>query len=510
MTTPTHNALSSRLKRRRALPLASTATVLGIAGCALSGHSPAPSTTDSVQATRLVQNYTSDIEMALDKVDRERLRTAAEKKSPTIVQVKTSTTTETLSPFQDPSPQPSGQPATDPSATLTASAVAPPPAPALIPQASAAIFKPAPSKTAPEPTVTVAPTPLTSPPQATITPASPETPTPAATPKPVVSSTAVASAAVPNKSPAPSPRVASMDTQSPMAVLVASPLLFPDNDSPFNGISVASSSEALTPPSPSSSDTAADTPSASAMAAMTAMAVPQTPDPAAAPAAEASLDEALAVLRRNVGTHPTLSTALALALLDNKVGGTAGGGGDLIESLAPADQKVAADLLAALSAMKPASPGTTVSDRAAPLLDAAAKWQADADLSLPRMVLASRVDSFGVFTEIPATFEQGKRHTVIIYCEVANFGSQKDGDWYATRLSQQESLITEDGLLVWRPNPEDIEDRSRNQRHDFYLVKKLTLPETLAAGKYTLRMTVTDKTKNKTSVINRPLEIVLK
>jgi hypothetical protein len=126
------------------------------------------------------------------------------------------------------------------------------------------------------------------------------------------------------------------------------------------------------------------------------------------------------------------------------------------------------------------------------------------------MVLATRVDSFGVFTETPSTFEQGKRHTVIIYCEVANFGSQKDTDWYTTRLSQQESLITEDGLLVWRPNPEDVEDRSRNQRHDFYLVKKLTLPETLAAGKYTLRMTVTDKTKNRTAVINRPIEIVVK
>ena len=47
-------------------------------------------------------------------------------------------------------------------------------------------------------------------------------------------------------------------------------------------------------------------------------------------------------------------------------------------------------------------------------------------------------------------------------------------------------MVTDDNLLVWRPNPEEIEDRSRNQRHDFYLVKKLTIPETLAVGEKTI------------------------
>src|SRR5262249_53208988 len=100
-------------------------------------------------------------------------------------------------------------------------------------------------------------------------------------------------------------------------------------------------------------------------------------------------------------------------------------------------------------------------------------------------------------------------HTVIIYCEVANFATKKSDDGlFTTRLAQQDSLITDDGLLVWRPNPEEVEDRSRNQRHDFYLVKKLTLPETLAIGKYTLRMSVTDKLSNKISMVSIPVEIV--
>lgn len=49
-----------------------------------------------------------------------------------------------------------------------------------------------------------------------------------------------------------------------------------------------------------------------------------------------------------------------------------------------------------------------------------------------------------------------------------------------------------------------------NQRHDFYLVKKLTIPETLAAGRYTLRMSVTDRATKKVKIIEMPIEITTK
>ena len=213
------------------------------------------------------------------------------------------------------------------------------------------------------------------------------------------------------------------------------------------------------------------------------------------------------VLRKNVAEHPTLNTALALALLDGDKPG------DAFKKLPESDQKLAGDLLTALDAMKARASAATLAERAGPIVDAAKAWQETADLALPRLVLATRVDSFGVFSPINGTFEQGKRHTVIIYCEVANFISKKGDDgWYSTRLSQQETLFTEDGLLVWRPNVEEVEDRSLNQRHDFYLVKKLTIPETLAAGKYTLRMSVTDRNgkTDKIKIVEMPIEIVVK
>ncbi len=145
----------------------------------------------------------------------------------------------------------------------------------------------------------------------------------------------------------------------------------------------------------------------------------------AASSAEPTMEDALDVLRKRVAAHPSLNTALAVALLDTGGDKTA----ELAKSLSPADQKVFTDLLAALQGMSDsANAGTTgaaatLAERAAPLVNAAKKWQADADLSLPRLALASRVDSFGVFTAVEPKFEQGKKHTVIIYCDVANLSS---------------------------------------------------------------------------------------
>src|SRR5438874_11005422 len=151
---PRNNSLSLRLKRRQVLPLAGTATAIGLVGCAMSAATPSASAPgaanpDSRQAAKLVQNYTSDIELALDKVDRERLRAAAEKKTQTIVQVKTSTSTETVTtpPALD-SVLPASPGELVEAAPATAAAVTPPvvTSPMPVAEASVPIFKPAPVK----------------------------------------------------------------------------------------------------------------------------------------------------------------------------------------------------------------------------------------------------------------------------------------------------------------------------------------------------------------------------
>jgi hypothetical protein len=273
---------------------------------------------------------------------------------------------------------------------------------------------------------------------------------------------------------------------------------------------------AVAPPSATQPATAAATTkpavAGDGVSAMSALSVPL---PAGRPmplpmqqtiAAQPTIDQAMAVLREEAAAHPALTTTLALALLDSAQGRAPNA--RAAARLSEPDQKLLGDLLSALEGMTPVSTAATLADRASPLVDAAQKWQADADLSLPKVTLASRVDSFGVYAPLDPKFSQGVATTVILYCEVAHFASHRTDDGhYETNLSQQDTLLTADGLLLWRPTTEDVNDRSLNQRHDFYLVKKITLPDTLAAGKYTLRLQVTDRTVNKIATFNMPIEI---
>jgi hypothetical protein len=257
--------------------------------------------------------------------------------------------------------------------------------------------------------------------------------------------------------------------------------------------------------------TATTQPATDPASAMSSLSVPTPVAPAPKPVAvfhapEPTVEQAMAVLRRQAAAHPALTTTLALALLDGSEGRAPNP--RAIARLSPPDQKLLTDLLAALEGMTPISTSTTLADRATPLVDAAQKWQTDADLTLPKVILASRVESFGVYTPVDPKFPQGTTTTVILYCEVAHFASHRTEDGhYETNLSQQDTLLTSDGLLLWRPTSEEVNDRSLNQRHDFYLVKKITLPDTLAAGKYTLRLSVTDRTVNKIATVTMPIEI---
>jgi len=332
--------------------------------------------------------------------------------------------------------------------------------------------------------------------------------------KTTVTKTAVETTPVANAVDAVTPP-SSPSSSSPSAPVSTSHMEAPVASLAVPGVPSISANSVTEITTPEILPTASATPTTmptTAMGAMTAVTpvlaeVAPTPTPVAlVPNEKISVEEALGVLRKHVSEHPTLNTALAMALLDGsegKIPDPAAG-----NALPTADQKLFADLLAGLSGMSGSAPTASVSDRAAPLVNIAKKWEAAADLALPRLALASRVDSFGVFTPVDAKFVQGVKHTVIIYCEVANFVTKSvDGGWYETHLSQQETLITEDGLLVWRPNAEDVEDRSMNQRHDFYLVKKLTIPDNLAVGKYTLRMSVTDRNGKGIAMKNLDLEI---
>ncbi|MEO1128281.1 MAG: hypothetical protein AAFX05_01080 [Planctomycetota bacterium] len=124
--------------------------------------------------------------------------------------------------------------------------------------------------------------------------------------------------------------------------------------------------------------------------------------------------------------------------------------------------------------------------------------------------LCLRVEGFGVFTEL-RSFEgesagtptykllTGRRHKLIVYVELDNFThapASRDGvSGYEVELTQSLSLhhLGKDGdLVAWRMDEQVIQDFSRRQRNDFFVVQIIELPEVLSVDRYNLKVRVTD------------------
>lgn len=150
--------------------------------------------------------------------------------------------------------------------------------------------------------------------------------------------------------------------------------------------------------------------------------------------------------------------------------------------------------------------------KARPLLDMADRLRTQAELTIPTVALCTQVQSFGVFKPVDSNrFVAGVESQVIVYCEVQGFQSQltPDNQWQ-TRLSQEMTIYTETGQPVWpdKSQAQDVIDLCREQRHDFFIAKLITLPGTLTAGRYVVKVTVTDEQANHVAEATTPLEIV--
>ncbi len=110
--------------------------------------------------------------------------------------------------------------------------------------------------------------------------------------------------------------------------------------------------------------------------------------------------------------------------------------------------------------------------------------------------LCRRVVTFGVYDEMVAEdFVSGRTVQTIVYCEIRNFHSEKtDEGKYRTELGTRlEVLAAADGRSMWVHQEDEIVDLCRQKRTDFFLAQRVTLPPTLPAGDYVLKVLVEDK-----------------
>ncbi len=145
-----------------------------------------------------------------------------------------------------------------------------------------------------------------------------------------------------------------------------------------------------------------------------------------------------------------------------------------------------------------------------PLLEMADRLRSQADLSVPTVALCSRVEAYGKYTPIsPARFPAGRDNPAIVYCEVENFLAKQNADkMWQTQLSEEVTLFTDQGMMVWSDPERQVTDECRNRRHDFFAYNVIHLPANLTIGRYMLKVSITDKNANRVAEATVPLSIV--
>ncbi len=187
-----------------------------------------------------------------------------------------------------------------------------------------------------------------------------------------------------------------------------------------------------------------------------------------------------------------------------------------IEGLTPEDARVLeswADLMRGASDRLDSSPGDARA-LAMAMRDAAASAESLEPLEITTATLCSRVEGFGNYTPMSATWLAGRAHRTIVYAEVDHFASRlvrapSGSETYEVRLTQELQLYHDaDGLLAWRMPPQDVRDTSRNRRRDFFVVQMIDLPASLSVGKYQLKVTLRDEATRQTSETVLPILVV--
>jgi hypothetical protein len=132
-----------------------------------------------------------------------------------------------------------------------------------------------------------------------------------------------------------------------------------------------------------------------------------------------------------------------------------------------------------------------------------------ADPVVSAVALCRRVTTFGVYEEMgPADMVAGRAAQTIVYCELDNLrATELDDGRFETHLATRVEVLTSDGRSVWTHEEPEIVDQCRRRRRDFFLAQRVTLPATLPAGEYVLKVMVEDLVTGRTDEAIEPFVI---
>jgi hypothetical protein len=188
---------------------------------------------------------------------------------------------------------------------------------------------------------------------------------------------------------------------------------------------------------------------------------------------------------------------------------------EMLSNLSSEDREVISAVLDGLSNFRnttKADDNMMLGQKIQPLIDMADRLRSQAELAIPTIALCTSVKSFGVYTPLASPrMIAGRDHEVVVYCEVQNFTSTQTADkTWETKLTQELELFTESGLAVWpeKAGAQPLEDSSHNRRHDFFISRLITLPASLPAGNYVLKITISDEQSHRVAQASTQVQLV--
>ncbi|HZZ42186.1 MAG TPA: hypothetical protein VFE58_04555 [Tepidisphaeraceae bacterium] len=153
-------------------------------------------------------------------------------------------------------------------------------------------------------------------------------------------------------------------------------------------------------------------------------------------------------------------------------------------------------------------PNGMSSKKVRPLLDMADRLRTQNDLQIPTMALCMAVKGYGLYDPIQTPFREGRENPALLYCEVNGFASRPgDGNMWETKLTEDVVLFKGENQVWKKTKVDEIIDRCKNRRHDFYVMNRIQFPATLPAGAYTLKVTIIDEIGNRVAEAMTPVTI---
>jgi hypothetical protein len=168
------------------------------------------------------------------------------------------------------------------------------------------------------------------------------------------------------------------------------------------------------------------------------------------------------------------------------------------EAAKPANQALIKSAVATITGTVKA-PAKDASTRPAEIHSAVLALEDRVPLGATELRLCRKVYGFGSFEPLPASALKAGQ-PILIYCELTGLRYQARETGYVSRLSSQVELVSvKDGTKVWEQSLGEAEDQCRSRRRDNYVNYRITLPPTITAGDYRLRLTQTDLVANQSA-----------